>query len=448
MATLASYAPLLTASGFYVGSSIGLISFNKYLVNESRFPFAVALVLLHMSVSFLCALLFYFIRPDLYPNAEYLRKEYLFPASYAKTGKVSAAAQAYVQRILWTMLPISLFFAGTLVLSNMAYLYCSMAFLQMMKEGNLALVYIGSLLLGLEKSIETRILGILCFIIGATSMTIYGEMHFVLVGFLIQLGSQACEVSKILLQNKCLSQAAQQEDQENEGEIQLDDEEKGLAGTAASSEEDRGVVKAGTSSKAGANSPPPKLDPLSFVLFCSPCCVPILLVKLYVLEYDARILTQGAIYALPLLANAVLAFGLNVSIACFMQHASAVSFLVCGVAKDVLIVFLGMLLFQEPVTPLQLTFFGLQIYGITLYSCVRGFPTQFRDDEWAAWTLTKKLLCIEPWDTDAETLKRVETQPLTESTAATSSSSSYTTDQEDPRQLSPRSNGDSIGHVK
>lgn len=66
--------------------------------------------------------------------------------------------------------------------------------------------------------------------------------------------------------------------------------------------------------------------------------------------------------------------------------------MVCGVAKDVFIVLCSVLLFGETVGALQASFFGFQIYGIVLYTLVRGFPHLFRDDEWAAWTLAKLLV--------------------------------------------------------
>ena len=71
------------------------------------------------------------------------------------------------------------------MLSNQAYLYCSLAFLQMMKEGNLLLVYVASLMLGLETvhrgiSQKDKLVPVLLFILFSTCMTVYGEIKFVL----------------------------------------------------------------------------------------------------------------------------------------------------------------------------------------------------------------------------------------------------------------------------
>eukprot|EP00392_Amoebophrya_sp_AT5.2_P014718 g14879.t1 len=315
-ASAGAVLPLLFASLCYVGCSTGLIAFNKFLVHEDRFPFAITLVLLHMSCSFFICLGLFFVKPDWFPSLQAFTEDLLVSRRF--------------QIVFATVLPISLFFAGTLVLSNMAYLYCSLAFLQMMKEGNLALVYLGSLLLGLEKGrasaytsdnamiarsisqnrsekvqlsqktmslgyifkgVETRVAGILLFIMGATSMTIYGELHFVWLGFVIQLGSQCCEVGKILLQNRC------------------------LAAENPSAEK---------TSKAKAAA---KMDPLSFVLTCSPCSIPVLLVPFFLLEYEKSVLFEHLYtWRLHLLANAVVAFFLNVSLrggsTCFPEHCS------------------------------------------------------------------------------------------------------------------------------
>merc|ERR1719506_2709633 len=101
-------------------------------------------------------------------------------------------------------LPIALLFSTQLVLSNTAYLHSSVAFLQMMKESNLVMVYLLSLLFALEQY-RFRSIMILLFICGATSMTIVGELHFSWTGFAVQGIRQVFECGKIVLQSVLLS---------------------------------------------------------------------------------------------------------------------------------------------------------------------------------------------------------------------------------------------------
>merc|ERR1719327_2129212 len=84
--------------------------------------------------------------------------------------------------MLKTILPIAVLFSVQLVLSNTAYLHSSVAFLQMMKEANLVLVYVLSLMVALEH-FKWRSVIILLFIIAATTMTIVGEVKFSYTGF-------------------------------------------------------------------------------------------------------------------------------------------------------------------------------------------------------------------------------------------------------------------------
>lgn len=69
-ASAGAVLPLLFASLCYVGCSTGLIAFNKFLVHEDRFPFAITLVLLHMSCSFFICLGLFFVKPDWFPSLQ------------------------------------------------------------------------------------------------------------------------------------------------------------------------------------------------------------------------------------------------------------------------------------------------------------------------------------------------------------------------------------------
>merc|ERR550514_2636005 len=90
--------------------------------------------MLHSSFSSIMAFMLYLVCPSLF-------------------GSLSGPKPIEVGRRLFLKgaLPIALLFSVQLVLSNTAYIHSSVAFLQMMKEANIILVYSFSLLAMLER---------------------------------------------------------------------------------------------------------------------------------------------------------------------------------------------------------------------------------------------------------------------------------------------------------
>eukprot|EP00929_Paragymnodinium_shiwhaense_P013430 TRINITY_DN121285_c0_g1_i1.p1 TRINITY_DN121285_c0_g1~~TRINITY_DN121285_c0_g1_i1.p1 ORF type:complete len:392 (+),score=101.38 TRINITY_DN121285_c0_g1_i1:96-1271(+) len=307
----------------YIGNSAGLIAFNKYLIHEDRFPFAVALVLLHTFFCSCCAGFLYFAMPSWFPSL------------------TDPAQRVAIDRdlILKGALPVAVLFAGQLVLSNTAYLHCSVSFLQMMKEGNLVLVYALSLAVALEKFSwqHVRILG---FIGLATALTIHGELNFSYSGFALQGISQLFECTKLVLQSMLLSSAGR------------------------------------------------KLDALSYVLLVMPLCFLTLSCFLGILifvhpssHFQTPTLADIHEWWPFLAANAVVAFSLNVVIALFVKYSSAVAFILCGIVKDAAIVLVGCAFLSEVISGLQAFGFLLQLGGITVWSLAKKFPDRFKYGE-------------------------------------------------------------------
>lgn len=312
---------MMTVSFFglgYICVSAGLIAYNKYLINVDRFPFAICLVLLHALFCSACSAVLYLIRPSLFPSLS-------DPAK-----KVNVDWDLMVKGAL----PIAVLFSAQLVLTNTAYLHSSVAFLQMMKEANLVLVYVFSLMAVLEK-FSWRSVGILAFITFATSLTIHGEMNFSWTGFSIQAFGQLFECGKIVLQAMLLSSAGR------------------------------------------------KLDPLTYVMLVMPLCAVLLGAGMCVLNFfpHEHFLTpswaQITQWWPHLLANACVAFVLNVVIACFIKCASAVAFILAGIVKDAVIVTTSVFFLREVVSLIQAVGFSLQLMAILLWSLIKTFPDKF-----------------------------------------------------------------------
>jgi hypothetical protein len=318
--TVADMSILMVFASLYIATSAVMIAFNKYIIHDGRFPFAVALVLIHCGFSSIMAFALLLVKPS------------LFPSLTSPTEKVVIDRDLAAKLVL-----IAILFSVQLVLSNTAYLHSSMAFLQMMKEANLVLVYGMSLLAAMEVFNWVRGRLILLIVV-ATFLTIRGEINFSWTGFGIQATGQIFESAKIVLQALLLSNVGK------------------------------------------------KLDVLTYVVLVMPLCFFVLafmylcLGYLHPLEHLKTPAWSDIVTWWPILAvNACVAFALNLAIALFMKNSSAVAFILAGIAKDAVIVLSGFVIMHEPVSMLQATAFAFQLLLIWIWSMMKFFPDKFEN---------------------------------------------------------------------
>eukprot|EP00928_Gymnodinium_smaydae_P061873 TRINITY_DN45849_c0_g1_i1.p2 TRINITY_DN45849_c0_g1~~TRINITY_DN45849_c0_g1_i1.p2 ORF type:complete len:360 (-),score=91.51 TRINITY_DN45849_c0_g1_i1:52-1131(-) len=325
----------------YIAISAGMINFNKWLMQPTHFPFAIHLTLMHMIFStVLCGSLYLF-----FPS--------LFPAlAQSNPKRMELNAELMGKR----MLPIAVCFCGQLVFSNQAYKFCSVAFLQMLKEGNVLLVYILALFCGME-FYDRRKVFLLMLLLGFLTLTIHGEMHFSLIGVIIQASGQLFECSKITLQAMLLSGSGQ------------------------------------------------KLDALSYVLVVGPISTVVLGTVLAATTSGVFITMAAPTWEIisswwpTLLLNCCVAFALNVSIAAFVQVSSGVAFVLAGIVKDAAIVLVGVALMGEQISGTQAVGFLGQLFLIMIWSLLAKFPEMFGE---------------KPEALDAKAAAYAETRPLLE----------------------------------
>jgi len=292
--------------------SCGLIMFNKFLMHEGRFPYAPVLCSFHMITSFLFALVMLVVKPEVFTGLK----------------AVTEAPEGILRTVVTRFAPIGIFFTGNLILSNHAYLFCSVSFLQMMKEMNIGLVFIAGAVIGIEK-FEFRRGCILMFIMVAAAAAAAGDIRLSVVGVSIQLASQVFEVCKIMTQS-CL-----------------------LKGDK-------------------------KVDPFSLLLFMCPVC----LVFLSVVAYSTWTpeIPKHAMALWPyLLANCGVALLLNLANFFLLEAVAASSYTLVGVVKDIVAVALSAAIFQAPVTAAQGLCFSLALAGIWVHAMYRSFPEAFED---------------------------------------------------------------------
>mmetsp|Transcript_44112 Transcript_44112/g.103067 ORF Transcript_44112/g.103067 Transcript_44112/m.103067 type:complete len:363 (+) Transcript_44112:108-1196(+) len=297
-----------------IASSAALINYNKYLIHPTRFPYPVVLVFLHMlGGSILSSFLL-------------LTNPALFPALTDPDKKIDISPNFLTRRVL----PVGLLFTTSLILSNTAYQYANVAFLQMVKQSNVIIVFVFSLMLGLEQFRVRMALVLVCVMV-ATTLTVHGEMNFSLTGFLVQLSCNFAESAKVVLQ---------------------------------------GVLLAG----AGR-----KLDPLSFVATVSPMCAGCL-GGILLLTPHAQVLSWIALPSFVTLqacgfllaGNILCAFVLNLVIANYLKHGSPLAFLLTNLVKDAMIVIVSMAAFGDHVSLLQTCAFSAQLTFIALWSFMKA----------------------------------------------------------------------------
>jgi hypothetical protein len=303
-----------------VVASTALIDFNKYLMQPGRFPYSIHLVMLHSSCGTFLAGILRLAFPELFPT---------LTDPFARV-HISTAD------IFKSIFPIAALAAMSLVFSNTAYMFASVAFLQMMKQGNVIIVYIFSIIAGLEV-FRTASGMILLSIVFATMSTVHGEIHFSKIGFIVQLLCGTVESLKVVLQGTLLSGSGK------------------------------------------------KLDPLSFVLFVSPLIF-VVLTPFVCLQYkhpDAIGLPSPRFEDFVrerwyLAGNVLLAFALNVISSIFLKYSSPIAFLLVHIVKDVMIVVGDTTLMGEAVSRQQRVSFVCQLGLISLWSMTKSNPEMLK----------------------------------------------------------------------
>jgi len=122
-----------------------------------------------------------------------------------------------------------------------------------------------------------------------------------------------------------------------------------------------------------------KLDPLSSLYYIAPPCA--FLIGSLCLYFEAAELPWDRIFTplfvIVMIANGLVAFALNVAVVMLISNTSALVLTLAGVAKDLLIVSLSVLLFGAPITNLQCFGYGLALLGLNMHKEYKKDPNFF-----------------------------------------------------------------------
>lgn len=284
--------------------SCAMIFFNKFVLDQLKFPFPMFLCTLHMSLATVLTRIMAN-TTNMLPGV----KEKKVDSDVMKT----------------KIFPVACFFAVSLILSNNAYIYLSVSYIQMLKAFTPVAVLIFSFIAGLEKSSmgEVYIVSLICVGVALTSV---GESFFSWTGFTFQSFAICAESSRLVLTNVLLKEL--------------------------------------------------KLDPLSSLYYIAPPCALLIGVLCMYFEFAdlpwERMMTPA--FGIIMVANGFVAFALNVAVVMLIGNTSALVLTLAGIIKDILIVTLSVLVFDTPITSLQYFGYGIALLGLNAHKEYKKNP--------------------------------------------------------------------------
>ncbi|KAK5116928.1 hypothetical protein LTR62_006649 [Meristemomyces frigidus] len=282
----------------WITLSGSVILFNKWILDTAKFHYPITLTTWHLGFATLMTQL--------------LAR---FTTVLDSRKKVPMTGRIYLNKIM----PIGVMFSLSLICGNLTYLYLSVSFIQMLKATMPIAVLLTSWTLRVsEPSLKT--LGNVSLIVVGVVIASFGEIQFVLIGFMFQVGGIVFEAIRLVMVQQLLS---------------------------------------------GAEF---KMDPLVSLYYFAPACA--LMNGLTALFFEIPKMSLADIERVgyvTLLANAMIAFLLNVSVVFLIGKTSSLVMTLSGVLKDILLVACSMLIFRDPVSPLQGFGYSIALCGLVYY---------------------------------------------------------------------------------
>jgi len=286
----------------WIALSSSVIIYNNYMYNTLKFEYPVFLVTFHLTFAAI--------------GTRILQRT---------TNLLDGAKEVHMTQAMFlrSILPIGLLFSGSLILSNTAYLYLSVPYIQMLK----AFTPVAILLISWTFRIQepNRKLAVIVFMISlGVALTSQGELQFNMVGFLIQAAAVAFEASRLVLIQILLHSM--------------------------------------------------KMDPLVSLHYYAPVCA---LINLCFLPFTEGLapfyaLMNGQVGVMVLLSNASVAFLLNVAAVFLVGVGSGLVLTLAGVLKDILLITGSCLIFGSKVSHLQVFGYSIALGGLILFKTSGG----------------------------------------------------------------------------
>ncbi|KOM41982.1 probable sugar phosphate/phosphate translocator At5g25400 isoform X2 [Vigna umbellata] len=287
-----------TYVAIWIFLSFTVIVYNKYILDKKMYnwPFPISLTMIHMSF---CATL-----------------AVLLVRVFRLVEPVSMSREVYLSSVV----PIGALYSLSLWLSNSAYIYLSVSFIQMLKALMPVAVYSIGVLLRKESYKNDTMLNMLSISLGV-GVAAYGEARFDAWGVLLQLGAVAFEATRLVM-------------------IQILLTSKGIS-----------------------------LNPITSLYYVAPCCLVFLSIPWIFVEYP--VLRDTSTFQFDFVVfgtNSFCAFALNLAVFLLVGKTSALTMNVAGVVKDWLLIAFSWSVIKDTVTPINLFGYGLAFLGVAYYN--------------------------------------------------------------------------------
>lgn len=219
-----------------------------------------------------------------------------------------------------SVVPIGLLYSLSLWLSNSAYIYLSVSFIQMLKALMPVAVYSIGVMLKRESFKSDTMANMLSISFGV-AIAAYGEAKFDGFGVMLQLGAVAFEATRLVM-------------------IQILLTSKGIS-----------------------------LNPITSLYYVAPCCFVFLSVPWFIVEFPLLRDTSSFHFDYLIFGtNSVCAFALNLAVFLLVGKTSALTMNVAGVVKDWLLIAFSWSVIKDTVTSINLIGYGLAFLGVAYYN--------------------------------------------------------------------------------
>ncbi|KAB8067950.1 integral membrane protein [Aspergillus leporis] len=219
-----------------------------------------------------------------------------------------------------TMVPIGLLYSGSLVCSNIVYLYLNISFIQMLKAAGPVVTLLVSWSWGVATPSMEVLVNILV-ITASVGLAVSGEIQFSILGIFFQLASLVCDANRLVMMQILLSDDGQ------------------------------------------------KMDPLVSLYYTAPVCA--VMNSLIAWNTELRSFNWSVIPNtgyLTLLSNAVVGFMLNVSIFILIGKTSGLTTTLVSIPKNILLIVASVVLWHTQISTIQIVGYGIALLSLVYYS--------------------------------------------------------------------------------
>ncbi|CAA2988931.1 probable sugar phosphate phosphate translocator At2g25520 [Olea europaea subsp. europaea] len=287
-----------TYVAIWIFLSFTVIVYNKYILDRKLYnwPFPISLTMIHMafcsSLAVIAVRVFKLVEP-----AALSRRVYLT-----------------------SVVPIGALYSLSLWLSNSAYIYLSVSFIQMLKALMPVAVYTIGILFKKDSYKNNTMLNMFAISIGV-AIAAYGEAKYDSWGVFLQLGAVAFEATRLVM-------------------IQILLTSKGI-----------------------------NLNPITSLYYVAPSCFVFLSIPWIFVEYPILKQKSGFHFDFVIFGtNSLCAFALNLAVFLLVGKTSALTMNVAGVVKDWLLIAFSWSVIKDTVTPVNLIGYGLAFLGVAYYN--------------------------------------------------------------------------------